>query len=291
MVYSLPSKWLMQSFPPLGTDDGGPDERAYHGLFDPFYRGAFDAGLQVRILHPAQLVDDADNITEVVGRHRVLVVPGLYVADDATLLWLGRYAAAGGHLVLGPRTGYADEEARARIDVVPAHLAEPAGIWYDEYSNISGEVPVRVASASSLELGPDAAATRWVDGLQLSGAEVVARYDHLHFGRWPAITTREHGQGRITYVGTVPNTHLATALFRWLLPGAARSWWPRPASVTITSATARDGRRIHFVHNWSWEPVTIEVPTPVQDLLSDSEHDSGDDVNLGAWDVRIFAER
>ena len=228
---------------------------------------------------------------EVVDRHRVLVVPGLYIADDATLQWLARYAAAGGHLVLGPRTGYADEEARARTDVPPAHLAEPAGIWYDEYSNISAEVLIRAASASSLELEPDAAGTRWVDGLQLSGADVLAGYDHPHFGRWPAITTREHGQGRITYVGTVPNTQLATALFRWLTPRDIRAQWPRPASVTITGATARDGRRIHFVHNWSWEPVTIRTPTPVQDLLATSEHDLDQDVSLNAWDVRILAER
>jgi beta-galactosidase len=291
MVYSLPSKWVMQSFPPLATDDGGPDERAYHGLFDPFYRGAFDAGLQVRILHPAQLVGDTDNIAEVVDRHRLLVVPGLYIADEATLQWLGRYAAAGGHLVLGPRTGYADEEARARTDIAPAHLSHPAGIWYDEYSNISAEVPVRAAAASPLDLGPDAAGTRWIDGLQPSGAEVLAGYDHPHFGRWPAITTREHGQGRITYVGTVPNTHLATALFHWLIPGAARAQWPKPASVTITSATARDGQRIHFVHNWSWESATIRIPTPAQDLLSATEHDADEDVSLSAWDVRIFAER
>jgi beta-galactosidase len=64
-----------------------------------------------------------------------------------------------------------------------------------------------------------------------------------------------------------------------------------PASVTITSATARDGRRIHFVHNWSWEPATIRIPTPVRDLLSASEHEIDESVSLSAWDVRIFAER
>ena len=127
-------------------------------------------------------------------------------------------------------------------------------------------------------------------GYSLPTRDVLAGYDHPHFGRWPAITTREHGQGRITYVGTVPNTHLATALFHWLIPGAGRAQWRKPASVTITSATAGD-RRLHFVHNWSWEPVTIRIPTPVRDLLSASEHDLGQDVSLSAWDVRVFSER
>src|SRR5919112_772452 len=51
MVYSIPSKWLMQKYPPLATPDGEPDAAAYHRIFDPFYRGAFDAGRQVRIVH------------------------------------------------------------------------------------------------------------------------------------------------------------------------------------------------------------------------------------------------
>jgi beta-galactosidase len=289
MVYSMPSKWLMQSFPPLARDDGGPDERAYHGLFDPFYRGAFDAGLQVRILHAGQLAGDAHSVTEAVRRHRVLVVPGLYIADDATLHWLAGYAAAGGHLVLGPRTGYADEEARARTDAMPAHLAESAGVWYDEYSNLSADLPVIAAPGSPLELPPGAGGTRWIDGLQATGADVLASYQHPHFGRWPAVTTRRHGQGRITYVGTVPNTHLATALFHWLVPAPTVDWSPKPASVTVTGATAQDGQRIRFVHNWSWEPATVRLPAPVRDLLSDRNHDANQELSLGAWDVRVFA--
>ncbi|HEY0616244.1 MAG TPA: beta-galactosidase, partial [Kribbella sp.] len=183
MLYSLPSKWLMQKYPPLSRDDGSPDDRSYHGLFDPFYRGAFDAGLQVRVLHVSQFTGSAD---ELVARHPVLVVPGLYIADDALLDLLVSYAAAGGHLVVGPRTAYADEEARARTAVMPARLSEAAGVWYDEYSNLSSDLPVR-AAGSSLDLDEAAAGTRWVDGLQTTDAEVLAGYEHQHFGRWPAV--------------------------------------------------------------------------------------------------------
>ena len=49
-----------------------------------------------------------------VRQYPVLVAAGHYLADDATLDWLVAYAAAGGHLVLGPQTGYADHEGRAR---------------------------------------------------------------------------------------------------------------------------------------------------------------------------------
>ncbi|TCO35905.1 beta-galactosidase [Kribbella steppae] len=275
MLYSLPSKWLMQKYPPLSHEDGSPDERSYHGLFDPFYRGAFDAGLQVRIQHTSQFTGD-------VAEHPVLVVPGLYLADDGLLEQLVAYAAAGGHLVVGPRTGYADSEARARTATMPAGLAAAAGVSYDEFSNLSGELPV---SGSRLALGHDAAGTRWADGLQVDDAEVLATYEHPHFGRWPAITTRAHGSGRITTVGTVPNVPLAAALFRWIAPS---TWTDLPSSVTVTSATAADGRRLRFVHNWSWDSVSVDIPAAVHDVLADTS--VSDKLDLGPWDVRVLVE-
>jgi beta-galactosidase len=61
--------------------------------------------------------------------------------------------------------------------------------------------------------------------------------------------------------------------------------------VTTTGATARNGRRFRFVHNWSWDPVTVRIPTPVRDLRSNRDCDAGNEVELGAWDVRVFVER
>ena len=278
MLYSMPSKWLMQKYPALAHEDGSPDERSYNGFFDPFYRGAFDAGLQVRIVHASQFTGSVEN-------QPVLVVPALYLANNELLDELVAYAEAGGHLVVGPRTGYADREARARTDVQPARLATAAGVWYDEYSNLSVDLRVRGSETGGLELGDDAAATRWVDGLQLDGADVLAGYDHPHFGQWPAITTRAHGSGRITYVGTVPNPALAAALFRWIRPVSLTDL---PSSVTVTSATAADGRRVRFVHNWSWDDHSLDLPAPVHDVLSDEPVNGK--LELGPWDVRVLVE-
>ncbi|RKS75528.1 beta-galactosidase [Motilibacter peucedani] len=292
LVFSMPTKWFMQQHPALSHPDGGPDERAYHGLFDPFYRGAFDAGRQVRVVHVRQLVGGPSALTPEQGvqQHPVLVVPGLYLADDATLDWLHAYAVAGGHLVLGPRTGYGDQLGRARTDVQPARLAEAAGVWYDEFTNLLDDVAV-VPGEGDLPLPGEPAGTRWVDGLVAEDATVLARYDHPHLGRWPAVTTREAGRGRITCVGTVPSLDLAAALLAWATPSGGPGWGELPPAVRVTGATAPDGRRVRFVHNWSWVPAEVRVPVVLDDALGGGALAAGDVLALGAWDVRVLVER
>lgn len=287
MLYSTPSNWALTAQPALALPDGGPDRRSYQGIFDPFYRGAFEAGLQVRVLHAAQAV--AAEPGELAARHPVLVAAGLYAADDATLDWLAAYASAGGHLVLGPRTAYADHEARARREVQPARLAEPAGVSYDEFSNVPADLPVHSTPGSPLRLPSDAAGTRWADGVDAQDAEVLAGYRHPHFGRWAAVTTRPYGAGRITCVGTIPNPGMATALFRWLVPDAG-SWGGMPSGVTSTGAVTADGRRLRFLHNWTWQEVAVPAPTAVRDVLAGADHAAGAELRLGPWDVRVLLE-
>ena len=57
----------------------------------------------------------------------VLLVAAFFTASDEDLEWLEGYAAAGGHLVLGPRSGYADREGRARVEAERACLHRAAG--------------------------------------------------------------------------------------------------------------------------------------------------------------------
>jgi beta-galactosidase len=133
----------------------------------------------------------------------------------------------------------------------------------------------------------DAVATHWVDGLIDEGGEVLVGYEHPHFGRFPAVVTRAHGEGRITTVGTVPDPSFGADLARWLVPDT--TWPGLPGSVTVSSATNRDGRRVHVVHNWSWDPVSVTLPQPLVDLL-DPAGATVSALDLGSWDVRVLGE-
>ena len=175
LLISAESRWAMEFMGPLRGAGSGwfGDPHSYERIVAAFFRGLFDAGLSVDVLAPQQLPADAD---EMARRWPVLVVPGLYIADDATLEGLKAYAAAGGHLVLTPRTGYADEEAVARHEVMPGALREAAGVRYDEFTNLTESVQVRATGEATLT----GAATGWADGLIPEGASVLAAYEHPH---------------------------------------------------------------------------------------------------------------
>jgi beta-galactosidase len=285
LLFSHATKWSLERTPALHDDTGEPDPRSYQTIVDAFYRGAFDAGRQARIVHPSQLFDE--DPADAAARRPVLVAAAFLIATDDQLRWLERYAAAGGHLIAGIRTGYEDDLARARVERKPAFLTEAAGVWYDEFSTLDAPLTVRAAAGSPLTVPAQARATRWVDGLTVTDAETLAEYVHPHFGRWPAMTSRAHGAGRVTSVGTVPDPALAAALFDWAVP-ADRAWSPASDSQTVTGATARDGSRLRFVHNWSFEPSTFALPAAVEDVSSGQAYREREVLELGPWDVRIL---
>ena len=316
VLFSADAGWALAGQPPLVGPDGGGDDRSYHRIVEAFHRGAFDAGLQVTLAPPSRIF--ATDPADAVAQHPVLVAAGYYPANDSDLEWLEAYARAGGHLVVGPRTGYADHEARARAEVAPPRLAAPAGVWYEEFTNLAK--PVRVVGAglgeSPLALDESSQAEYWVECLQVGSpladagdqasdgaVEVLATYDDPHLGAWQAITTRPVGDGRITVVGTVPGVALAKQISQWLVP-APTSGWDAPETVTATTSTGPNGR-VHVVHNWSWDAVSVQVPVDLELLTvpTGASEDagegglavgqvvrSGESVLLGAWDVFVARE-
>lgn len=292
VLSSTDSAFALSAQPPLESACGTGDPTSYHRIVGAFYRGAFDAGLQVRIVRPRQVFTEQP--ADVVRVHPVLVAAGYYAASDADLDWFLRYVRAGGHLVVGPRTGYADHEARARAEVQPAGIAEAAGAWYDEFSNLTE--PVLVTGVLAGE------ATEWAECLVAEGADVLARYEHPHFGTWSAVTTKQHEGGRITVVGTVPGRDLARSLAAWLVPIPLCGWVDLPASVTVHTSTRPDGARVHVVHNWAWENAVVRVPVELDIIVaprgdrqavpqsvkaSGTRLATGSTVTLGSWDVLV----
>ena len=292
LLYDSDSKFALATQGPLhsGPLEGGSlvDPDSYRHIAAAFSRGVFDAKRQQRLLRPQHLLPSrgaAGTAAEAAARYPVLVAAAFYTAADEDLDFLIGYAQAGGHLVVGPRTGYADREGRARPERAPARIAGPAGAWYDEIASLPSPVPVDGVL--------EGAATGFAEGLDAAGAQALARYRHPHLRRWAAVTTRAAGAGRITVVGTVPDQRLAAGLARWLVPRPAGGW-TADEPVTVSTSTARDSAghdsagRLHVLHNWGWDDAAARPSGPVTDLLTGRRYPPGEPVALGAWDVRLF---
>lgn len=282
ILWSTDSKLAFEGHPPLAHADGSPRATAYADIVRAFQQGAADAGAQVRYLHAEQAAEHTSD--ELAAHHPVLVAAGFYTATDADLDRLRDYAAAGGHLVLGIRTGYGDHEARARLAVAPDRLHEAAGVRYEEFSNLAAPIPVEGPLART-----DAAASDWVDGLVLEDAEVLATYRHPRFATFPAVTTRRHGRGRVTYVGTVPTRALAADILRHVVPDPVGAVWQPDPSTTVHSGVAR-GCRTWFLHNWSAAPARATVPHDVVDAVDGAPFHAGHVVVLEAWGCRVYRD-
>ena len=286
ILWSTESKWALEFMPPMHSADGTPDRAAYSEIFDAYYRGCVAAGAQVRILHPEQA--EAVGAATLVERFPTLIVPAMYIATDAQLDLLREYAIAGGHLVLGIRTGYADPEARARAEVAPARLNDVAGVWYEEFSNLPDPLPV--TGDSGFVTSVDAMAICWADGLIPTGADVLLRYDHPELGRFAAATTATAGVGRITWIGTVPNPALAEDLMRWAAPSRRADAWMRGPGVTVLSGSLADEGRAWFVHNWSSVASTCTIPVACRDLVSGASYAAGSQLSLDPWSAMTMVE-
>lgn len=180
---------------------------------------------------------------------------------------------------------------------MPGVLRPAAGAYYQEFTNVLTPVTIAPTDPTSDSAVPGPAlhghATAWADGLIPEGATVLAGYEHPHLSQFAAVTTREYGDGRVTYVGTVPDRELSHSLADWVaavsLPSDA---WreDRPASVTCTSAATADGAVLRFVHNWAWDPVDHRLPGDVRDLFTGEPLAAGSTLGLGPWDVRVLIE-
>jgi beta-galactosidase len=281
LLYSQDSKYALSFQPPLPKPGSGrPDRHSYQRIFDAFYRAFFDARAQLAVVHPPQRFE----------RFPVLVVPALYIAEDALLERLVAYARAGGHLVVSFRSGYADEHARARWARAPGILREAVGASYQEYSSLG--TSLGLTATDRLALPRMALATAWADGLEPEGATALATYDHPHFQRFAAVTTHRFGRGQVTYVGTLPSRELGRAVAELVLAdaGVPTGRADLPRSVRVTTARARDGRRLWFVSNWSWDPVTVPTQVAGNALLSGRDLREGGAIELGAWGVDVLVE-
>jgi beta-galactosidase len=222
--------------------------------------------------------------------YRVLIVPALYISDDALLQRISDYVKNGGHVVMTFKSGFANENAAVRWVRAPGPLREAAGFSYQEFSNLENPLALK---GDPFHAGADNQVKFWAEFLLPEHAKPLAFYDHPFFGQWPAITQNEYGKGTLLYEGTFLSDKLQTILLRGVLEtaGLTGSDQQLPPSIHVTHGVNRLSRRLHYYFNYSGAEARVAYPYAAGTNLIDQKT-VGQSTNLiiAPWDVAIIEE-
>jgi beta-galactosidase len=224
------------------------------------------------------------------SHYKLLVVPPLYIADDALLEKISDYVKGGGHVLMCFKSGFANEDSAVRWVKAPGPLHEAAGFTYQEFSNLEKPLALR---SDPFGAGADNKVSRWAEFLMTDHAEPLAWYDHSFFGRWPAITRNQFGSGTLTYEGTYLSDALQQRVMEATLKdaGIERPDAELPGSVHARHGVNGKGKQIDYYLNYSSEPQSFAYPVAGGvDLPTGKRVAKGERVTIAPWDVVIVEE-
>jgi len=265
---------------PARSWTGEPD--GYVSLVQQMHKSLYDMNIDSDFVLPT---------TQDFSAYKLLIVPALYIADDALLQRISDYVKNGGHVVMTFKSGFANENSAVRWVRAPGPLREAAGFSYQEFSNLEHPLnlkddPFHVGDANKVQF--------WAEFLMPEHAKAIAYYDHPFFGKWPAITENQFGSGSLLYEGTYLSDELQSAVLKRAVDeaGLTSSDQQLPPRLHVQHGVNRMGKRVHYYFNYSAEPLKFSYGYgDGANLLDGKATAHGLEIELGAWDLAIVEER
>jgi len=260
---------------------GGGTKADYGGLVRQMHRALYDLNVGADFVFP----DSAD-----FSSYKLLVVPALYIADDALLQRISDYVRKGGHVVMTFKSGFANENAAVRWTMAPGPLREALGFHYQEFSNLAQPLTLK---GDPFQAGGDNKVQYWAEFLQLDTAKALAWYDHQFFGRWPAITANQHGAGKVVYEGTYLSDKLQKAVLQSSLQelGLIGADQQLPPAIRTRSGVNGYKQQVRYYFNYSGAEASFSYPHKGGvNLLTNRRVAANDKLTLAPWDLAIIEE-
>lgn len=275
LLYSVDSYHAIQFMP---FDDRVNYSTVMHQMYGALYR----LNVGVDFLSPR-----STNFSD----YKVVVVPPLYVADDALLRRLADYVRGGGHLVVAFKSGFANEHSTVRWTKAPGPLREAAGFYYQEFANLRQPLKLR---DDPFRAGEANHVSAWAEFITPETAQPLAFYEHPFYGRYPAVTRNKHGRGTLTYEGTFLSDGLQEKVLLEVLSraGLAGPDQQLAAPVRVKHGVGGAGKNLHYYLNYSSQSQTFNYPyADGTDLLARKAIARGRPVTLAPWDLVIVEEK
>ncbi|MFB5265820.1 beta-galactosidase [Paenibacillus enshidis] len=220
----------------------------------------------------------------------LLVVPALYTASDRLLERLNDFVRRGGYIVYTFKSGFTDENVKVRTAQQPGIISEACGISYQIFVE-----PKRVTLKDNpFNVEPEHNEVHtWMELITPDTAEVLAYYDHPHWGQYAAITQNTYGRGQAIYIGCmvspqVMNKILAHAVIQAGLWGVDQ----KLSFPLITKSGVNEaGKTIRYYFNYSDQPAELVYPHGQgTELFENSAVRNGQTIGLERWGVKIIEE-
>jgi beta-galactosidase len=253
---------------------------SYPNHFQHFYRDLYRYNIPIDVVSPA------DDLTG----YKLVLAPALHVVTPAIADNLRRYTAAGGTLLLSPRSGVKDETNTIVDMPLPGLLADLCGVTVEEYDSL----PEGVSQPLEITLPGAGTAQRplarvWYDILAPQGAEVVARYTQDYYAGKPAITLNHFGKGKAIYVGAFGDNSLYDFIAELVIREAELTPIMRTPDGVEVSERWQGDKRLLFILNHTKQEAQVALPGRYSSLL-DGKIDVTGTVTIGALDVMILSE-
>jgi beta-galactosidase len=220
-----------------------------------YYKPLFERNLTVDFAHPA-----AD-----LSRYQLVIVPNLYLVNEASAANIIRYVESGGHLILSFFSGIVDENEQIRLGGYPASFRELLGLVVEEFAPYA-EVQ---SNTFRTEDGRQFRCSFWSDIIRLEGAQALGTYEQDYYAGTPAITRHHFGKGTAYYVGTLPERRGMDWLMEQVCEAAGIQsvFANAPAGVELLRRT--NGKLSWlFVLNHSAQKVIVPLEQTGLDLLT-----------------------
>ena len=231
-------------------DSHPSSDLTYHDRLDAIYQALWDAGVTTDVVHPTADLD----------RYRLVIVPTLYLVDDATVRSLEAYVAAGGTVLVTYFSGIVDENDHIRLGGYPGAFRDLLGVRVEEFFPL--------AANQSVQLDDGTTADFWTEWLHLTGAQAIASYVDGPLPGVPAVTENGYGEGTAFYVATrLDDAGTAAVVSRCLERAGVRP-------VTDAGPGVEVVRRHGNTHSWLFvlnhTDQPVEVPATGRELIRDA---------------------
>lgn len=200
--------------------------------------------------------------------YKVLIYAHPCIMTETRAAVLKEYVAEGGILILGCRSGYKDLDGHCVMQDLPGLLHPLSGADIPEFTRTCpGDSPVRIRwGEKSFE------APVFNDILQPLAedeepAETLGIYENCYYAGKGALLCHRYGKGMVYSLGTVFTEELAAAFLEETnVAEPERETLELPESCEL-SIREKNGSKYYFVLNYSGNPVTVGVKSPLFSLF------------------------